>query len=230
MVFSMESRGSVTRPRLIRGGESEPRNVGMYQACPMDEKGWFNLGPQNSETLTKMEVNRKVIVEVNRNLPVCLGGAEEAVHISKVDFIVEAPEDQVPFDAPAVQPSEIDKQIAGRVMEKITDGSVIQLGIGGMPDAVGKMIAESDLKDLGGHTEMFVDAYVDMIESGKMNGARKAFDRNRVAYTFAIGSRRMYPDIRQRAEAMINLAHPDFRDDLIKAAQVQRIWKQCNKK
>lgn len=342
-------------PRLIRDGETEPRNVGMYQVCPMDEKGWFNLGPQNSETLTKMEVNRKVIVEVNRNLPVCLGGAEEAVHISKVDFIVEAPEDQVPFDAPAVQPSEIDKKIAGRVMEKITDGSVIQLGIGGMPDAVGKMIAESDLKDLGGHTEMFVDAYVDMIESGKMNGARKIFDRNRVAYTFAIGSQRMYdfmdnnPAIAsypvtyindprvisrhdnfisinnalqvdlysqvnaessgytqisgnggmwdfvlgsqwskngksficlastftdkegtvksrivptfapgsittiprqmvdylvteygmvrmhglptwQRAEAIVNLAHPDFRDDLIKAAQVQGIWKQSNKK
>ncbi len=342
-------------PRLIRDGETEPRNVGMYQVCPMDEKGWFNLGPQNSETLTKMEVNRKVIVEVNRNLPVCLGGAEEAVHISKVDFIVEAPEDQVPFDAPTVQPSEIDKKIAGRVMEKITDGSVIQLGIGGMPDAVGKMIAESDLKDLGGHTEMFVDAYVDMIESGKMNGARKIFDRNRVAYTFAIGSQRMYdfmnnnPAIAsypvtyindprvisrhdnfisinnalqvdlysqvnaessgytqisgnggmwdfvlgsqwskngksficlastftdkegtvksrivptfapgsittiprqmvdylvteygmvrmhglptwQRAEAIVNLAHPDFRDDLIKAAQVQGIWKQSNKK
>jgi butyryl-CoA:acetate CoA-transferase len=342
-------------PRLIRDGETEPRNVGMYQVCPMDEKGWFNLGPQNSETLTKMEVNQKVIVEVNRNLPVCLGGAEEAVHISKVDFIVEAPEDQVPFDAPAVQPSEIDKKIAARVMEKITDGSVIQLGIGGMPDAVGKMIAESDLKDLGGHTEMFVDAYVDMIESGKMNGKRKIFDRNRVAYTFAIGSQRMYdfmnnnPAIAsypvtyindpkvisrhdnfisinnalqvdlysqvnaessgytqisgnggmwdfvlgsqwskngksficlastftdkegtvksrivptfapgsittiprqmvdylvteygmvrmhglptwQRAEAMVNLAHPDFRDDLIKAAQGQGIWKQSNKK
>jgi len=342
-------------PRLIRNGESETRNVGFYQVCPMDDKGWFNLGPQNSETLTKMEVNQKVIVEVNQNLPVCLGGAEEAVHISAVDFIVEAPKDQAPFEAPAAEPSETDKKIAQRLMAQITDGSVIQLGIGGMPDAVGKMIAQSDLKDLGGHTEMFVDAYVDMIEAGRMNGAQKAFDRNRVAYTFAIGSKRMYdfmdnnpaivsypvtytndPKIIsrhdnfisinnalqvdlysqvnaesngytqisgnggmwdfvlgsqwskngksficlastftdkegkvksrivptfapgsittiprqmvdylvteygmarmhglptwQRAEAVIGLAHPDFRDDLVKAAQAQGIWRQSNKK
>lgn len=179
-------------PRLVRNGEGPDRNVGFYQVCPMDDKGWFNLGPQNSETLAKMEVNHKVIVEVNRNLPVCLGGAEEAVHISSVDYIVEAPEDQAPYEAPAAVPTDVDKKIAKLVMEQITDGSVIQLGIGGMPDAVGKMIAESDLKNLGGHTEMFVDAYVDMIEAGRMNGADKAFDRNRVAFTFAIGSRRMY--------------------------------------
>jgi butyryl-CoA:acetate CoA-transferase len=179
-------------PRLIRNHEGPDRNVGIYQVCPMDDKGWFNLGPQNSETLTKMEVNHKVIVEVNQNLPVCLGGAEEAVHISAIDFIVEAPEDQVPFDAPAAVPSEVDQKIAKLVLQQISDGSVIQLGIGGMPDAVGKMIAKSDLKNLGGHTEMFVDAYVDMIEAGRMNGANKTFDRNRVAYTFAIGSRRMY--------------------------------------
>lgn len=179
-------------PALIRRGESPDRHVGFYQVCPMDEKGWFNLGPQNSETLAKMEVNHKVVVEVNRNLPVCLGGAEEAVHISSVDYIVEAPDEQAPYDAPAAVPSEVDKIIAAQLLEQIKDGNVIQLGIGGMPDAVGKMIAESDLKNLGGHTEMFVDAYVDMIEAGRMNGARKEFDRNRVAYTFAIGSRRMY--------------------------------------
>ena len=61
-----------------------------------------------------------------------------------------------------------------------------------MPGAVGTAIAESDLKNLGGHTEMFVDAYVDMIEAGRMNGMAKNFDRGRVAFTFAIGSQRMY--------------------------------------
>jgi acyl-CoA hydrolase len=77
-------------------------------------------------------------------------------------------------------------------MNYIHDGCCIQLGIGGMPNAVGKAIAKSDLKNLGGHTEMFVDAYVDMIESGRMNGSMKEIDKWRTAYTFALGSTRMY--------------------------------------
>ncbi len=179
-------------PGMLRDGQGPDRDVGIYRLCSMDDHGWFNLGPQNSEIQSKMQRNKKVIAEVNKNLPVCPGGAEEAVHISKVDYIVEAPENQKPFAAPELPPSEEDKAIARQVMKHITDGAVVQLGIGGMPNAVGKMIADSDLKDLGGHTEMFVDAYVDMIEAGRMNGARKIFDRHRVAFTFAIGSQRMY--------------------------------------
>ncbi|MGE5398120.1 MAG: acetyl-CoA hydrolase/transferase family protein [Chitinophagales bacterium] len=167
-------------------------NVVISRVCPMDRHGYFNLGPQNSETLAKMEMADYVILEVNKDMPVCLGGAEESIHISQVDYIVEAPEDQLLMDIPGAQPSETDKQIAGHIMDQLHDGCCIQLGIGGMPNAVGRAIADSDLKNLGGHTEMFVDAYMDMMESGRMNGACKQIDRWRVGYTFAIGSRRMY--------------------------------------
>ena len=95
-------------------------------------------------------------------------------------------------DLPGIKPTEIDVAIANHLMEYIHDNCCVQLGIGGMPGALGTAIAESDLKNLGGHTEMFVDAYVDMIEAGRMNGMAKNFDRGRVAYTFAIGSQRMY--------------------------------------
>lgn len=179
-------------PSLYRDGIAPHRNVAISRVCPMDKHGWFNFGPQNSETLANMEVADYVIVEVNKNMPVCLGGAEEAVHISRVDYIVEAPDDQVLPDIPGAQPTDSDKKIAAYIMDYIHDGCCIQLGIGGMPNAVGTAIAESDLKDLGGHTEMFVDAYVEMIESGRMTGKEKNFDRWRVAYTFAIGSQRMY--------------------------------------
>ncbi len=179
-------------PPLVENGLGPDRDVGFYQVCPMDKHGWFNLGPQNSETRVKIQIDKKVVVEVNKSMPVCLGGADEAVHISEIDYIVEAPDDQVPFAAAPAEPSDVDRQIANQVMPFIQDGSVIQLGIGGMPNAVGKLIAESDLKNLGGHTEMFVDAFVDMIEAGRMNGSKKAFDRHRVAYTFAIGSQRLY--------------------------------------
>lgn len=178
--------------RLYRDGIAPHRNVAIAQVCPMDKYGYFNLGPQNSETLANMEVADTVIVEVNKNQPKCLGGAEESVHISMVDYIVEAPDDQMLPDLPGIKPNEVDWAIAKHIMEFIHDGCCIQLGIGGMPGAVGTAIAQSDLKKLGGHTEMFVDAYVDMMEAGRMNCMAKNIDRGRVAYTFAIGSQRMY--------------------------------------
>jgi acyl-CoA hydrolase len=168
------------------------KTIAMIQVGPMDQAGFFNLGPQNSETSAKLEAADVVIVEVNPNMPVCLGGNEESIHISRVHHVVEAPPEQKLFDAPQLAPSSVDEQIARHIMKYIYDGCCIQLGIGGMPNIVGKLIADSDLKNLGGHTEMFVDAYVDMIESGKMNGSKKRIDRFKCAYTFAIGSQRMY--------------------------------------
>ncbi len=189
----------IDEPRSYRSCyyNSEKKNnsikwISICQVSPMDEKGYFNIGPQNSETSAKVETSDVVIVEVNKNQPVCLGGSEESIHISRVNYIVEAPETQQIFCAPESPSIECDRVIAQNIMNYIHDGCCIQLGIGGMPNAVGQMIAQSDLKDLGGHTEMFVDAYVDMIESGRMNGAQKQIDRYRCVYTFAIGTQRMY--------------------------------------
>lgn len=179
-------------PRLMREQAGTKRDVGIYRVCPMDQHGYFNLGPQNSEARARMSVDRVVILEVNQNLPVCLGGAEESVHISEVDMVVEAPPDQKPFYSQASPAGPEEEVIAAELMPFIHDGSCVQLGIGSLPDHVGRLIAQSDLKDLGGHTEMFCDSYVQMIESGRMTGARKNFDRGRVAYTFAIGSQRTY--------------------------------------
>jgi len=200
--------------------------VAIVQVAPMDKSGFFNLGPQNSETSAKIEGADVVIVEVNRNMPVCLGGNEEAVHISRVDYVVEAPETQVLFAAPEVPPSDIDRQIARHVMDYIHDGCCIQLGIGGMPNMVGKLIADSDLKNLGGHTEMFVDAYVDMIESGRMNGSQKSIDRFKATYTFAIGSQRMY-DFMDNNPALAS--YPvDYTNDPKIIAQIDNMVSICN--
>lgn len=179
-------------PSWFREGVAPHRNVVICTVCPMDKHGYFNLGPHNSATMAAMEEADAVILEVNPNLPVCLGGAEEAVHISAVDFVVEAPKDLAMADLPSPEPNAEERAIAEHIVGFIKDGSCIQLGIGGMPNAVGKIIAQSDLKHLGGHTEMLSDAYVDMIESGRMNGSMKGFDRYRVAYTFAMGSKRLY--------------------------------------
>jgi butyryl-CoA:acetate CoA-transferase len=175
-------------PRLYR--EFNEVDVAMIPVTSMDEHGYFNFGPEVSASMAICEKAKKIILEVNPNIPRCLGGKEEGIHISQVDYIVEAnwPIPQLP----AASASEVDKQIAGIIMNELEDGSCLQLGIGGMPNAVGAMIAQSDLKDLGIHTEMFVDSMVDMVEAGVLTGARKKLDKYKIVYTFAMGTQKTY--------------------------------------
>jgi acyl-CoA hydrolase len=105
--------------------------------------------------------------------------------------------DTIPEAGPA---SEVDQSVARLVVPEIPDGACLQLGIGGMPNAIGEMIAKSDLKDLGVHTEMYVDAYVAMAEAGKITGARKNIDVGRQTYAFAAGSKRLYDYIDNNPE------------------------------
>ena len=163
----------------------------MIKVASMDNHGYFNFSTSNSDTYCFINKATKVIVEVCDKAPYCLGGNNEAIHISDVDMIVET-DNQPLIQVPNIPPTDVDKAVAEHVMKLIEDGSVIQLGIGGMPNAVGAMIAQSDLKDLGGHTEVLVDAFVDMFESGVMTGRRKAFDKGKMVYTFALGSQKLY--------------------------------------
>jgi len=88
--------------------------------------------------------------------------------------------------------TEVDQAVAELILPEIPDGACLQLGIGGMPNAVGRAIADSDLKDLGVHTEMYVDAFVDMAMAGKITGARKNLDQGRATYAFAAGTQKLY--------------------------------------
>jgi acyl-CoA hydrolase len=98
---------------------------------------------------------------------------------------------------PAATPSEVDEKIASFIMGELEDGSCLQLGIGGMPNAVGSMIARSGLKDLGIHTEMFCDSMVELAETGRVTGARKTLDRFNIVYTFCLGTKRVYEFVHQ---------------------------------
>lgn len=171
--------------------EIEPLDVAMLQVSPMDQHGFFNFGPQCAFAKSTCDRARVVIVEVNEKQPRCLGGYEEAIHISEVDYIVEGDN---PGLAQVTSPAatEIDRQVAKLIVEEMSDGCCIQLGIGGMPNTVGMMIADSDLKDLGCHTELLVDAYVYIHQAGKMNGRRKNIDPGKMAYTFALGTQILY--------------------------------------
>ncbi|AGL03901.1 acetyl-CoA hydrolase/transferase family protein [Desulfoscipio gibsoniae] len=168
-----------------------PVDVAMLQVAPMDEHGFFNFGIQVSHARAIVDKAKIVIVEVNENMPRALGGYNEAIHISEVNYIVEGDNPPMP-QIPSPAATEEDRKIASYVMEEIEDGACIQLGIGAMPNVVGKMLAESDLKDLGAHTEMLVDAYVDMYEAGVLTGRNKNIDPYKIVYTFALGTQKLY--------------------------------------
>lgn len=168
-----------------------PLDVALIQVGPMDKHGYFNFGVSASHMKAICDTAKILIVEVNQNMPRCLGGFGESVHITDVDMIVEGRNDPMGqmLSAP---PTEIDKAVAKQVVERIPNGACLQLGIGGMPNAVGMLLCESDLKDMSVHTEMYVEAFVDLSLCGKISGANKSIDHGRQTYSFAAGSQRVY--------------------------------------
>lgn len=178
-------------PRYYRESSCKP-DVAMLVCAPMDKHGYFNFGPNASHLGAVCETAKKIIIEVNENMPVCLGGFENAIHISKVDMIVEGSNPPIGEMGAGGPATEVDKAVAKLIVDQIPNGACLQLGIGGMPNAVGSLIAESDLKDLGVHTEMYVDAFVDIAKAGKINGSKKNIDRFRQTYGFGCGTKKMY--------------------------------------
>lgn len=180
----------------------DPVDVAIFVCSPMDEHGYFNFGPSASHLGAVMQRAKKIIVEVNNTVPRCLGGVENGVHIDRVDMIVESDNTQIPVTGAAGEPSEVDQKVAELIVNEIPNGACLQLGIGGMPNAVGKLIAESDLKNLGVHTEMYVDSFVDIARAGKINGSQKNIDRFRQTYAFGSGTKKMYDYLNDNPECM----------------------------
>lgn len=197
-------------PRYYREFERS-EDVAMFQAAPMDEHGFFNFGPNASHLGAMCERAKHVIVEVNQNMPRCLGGTECGVHISDVTYIVEGENPPI-SELGAGTATEVDQAVANLIVEEIPNGACLQLGIGGMPNAVGALIAESDLKDLGVHTEMYVDAFVDIARAGKINGMKKSIDRGRQVYAFGAGTKKMYDYMNENPELMS--APVDYTNDI----------------
>ncbi|MBE5889970.1 MAG: butyryl-CoA:acetate CoA-transferase [Lachnospiraceae bacterium] len=190
-------------PRYYRDLPEEDRDaVAMLQVAPMDKHGFFNFGPNASHLGAVCETAKHIIVEVNENMPRCLGGTETGVHISDVTYVVEGNHSPMGILGGGGPATEIDQKVAELIVDQIPNGACLQLGIGGMPNAVGSMIAESDLKDLGVHTEMYVDAFVDIAKAGKINGSKKNIDRFRQVYGFGAGTQKMYDYMDENPELM----------------------------
>jgi acyl-CoA hydrolase len=165
-------------------------DIAVFQVCPKDADGNYNFSISASYLRSLVEKADVVIVEVNPALPYCFG-PDNAVHESEVDFVIDVPALPAP-ELPSAVSSEVDLAIAQLVAAEIRDGDCLQLGIGGLPNAVGRAIAGAGVKDLGVHTEMMVEGLVELVKSGAATGARKQIDPGKAVYAFAIGTADIY--------------------------------------
>lgn len=165
-------------------------DVAMLRVTSMNQDGYFNLHCACASGSTIVEAAKKVVVEVNPRLPWAMGEADSVIHISQVDYVVEA-ESEVEV-LPAASASDTDKKIAGHIVPLIPNGACIQLGIGGLPNFIGSMLAESDIKDLGCHSEMLADAYYHLNEAGKLTNRKKGVNKGKSTFAFAAGSQFLY--------------------------------------
>lgn len=204
-------------PRFYREN-LDPVDVVMLQVPPMDEHGFFSLSLAPSHLADMCARAKCIIVEVNENMPWVYGLTGTELHINDVTMIVEGDNPNVATLGSTGEPTEVDLAVAKLVVNEIPDGACLQLGIGGMPNTIGSLIAQSDLKDLGVHTEMYVDGFVDMALAGQITGKNKAVDPGRQVFAFAAGSKKMYDYMERNPEVMG--APVDYTNDVCVIAQL----------
>src|SRR5215471_14106352 len=164
-----------------------PVDIAILKTCPMDENGYFNFSAANLWHRAVIERAQMVIVETNRGLPYVYG-EQTGVHVSEVDYVIEGDAAPAP-ELPNPLPCEIDRAVGRLIAAEVEDGACLQIGIGGMPNAVCALLLQSDVRDLGVHTEMLTDGIADLDKAGRITGSRKALNPGKIVYTFALGSR-----------------------------------------
>ncbi|MDD3203772.1 MAG: acetyl-CoA hydrolase/transferase C-terminal domain-containing protein, partial [Pygmaiobacter massiliensis] len=158
--------------------------------------GYCSLGISNYAWRTIFENARTVVFEINEHLPTLLGvDGSHRVHLSEADYIVEGEHEPLPLRT-YKDPSPTDVAIAKHVVNEISDGAVLSLGVGGVPFTVAQMLAESDLKDLGCHTGTISDAFLALHRAGKLTNKRKEIDNGYSTWNLAMGSQELYDWLR----------------------------------
>lgn len=175
-------------PRLYR--DYLDVDLVVIKTTPMDQHGFFNFGVSNTYLRALCEKALHVVVETSTTIPRCYG-TENMIHLSELDAVIEG--DNAPLaELPNSPVTEVDQKVAEFILPEIKNGSCLQIGIGGMPNAVCATLAKAPLKNLGIHTELFVDGMVDLVESGRVTGLNKGSYRGKVVFAIAVGSQRTY--------------------------------------
>jgi acyl-CoA hydrolase len=169
-------------------------DIAILKAAPMDAEGYFNLGPLSLWHPAVAERARILILEITPDMPRVVG-THVRLHRSQVDYVVQGDDTPMP-ELPNAQPGEVERAVARLIASEIEDGACLQVGIGGMPNAVTTLLRDSGVKDLGVHTEMLNDGLIELYHAGRISGGRKAFDQGLLTYSFCLGSRASYDTLR----------------------------------
>jgi acyl-CoA hydrolase len=172
-------------PTMIERGQI-PADVVFSMASPMDAHGYFSLSLGADYTMASIAKARAVVLEVNPNVPFAYGNCH--VHISQVTALIESEEPVLEVGLPKIGP--VQEAIGMHVAELIDDGATLQIGYGGIPDAVVMQLTHKH--DLGVHTEMIGDGILTLIESGAVTNRRKNYNPGKILATFALGSNKLY--------------------------------------
>ncbi len=172
-------------PALFRSGRV-PLDVALIHVTPPDEHGFCSFGVSVDITKPAAEAARHVIAEVNPQMPRTLGNC--FIHVSKLAALVENDAPLYEFITPGE--SDVARRIAKNVADLVEDGATVQVGYGGIPNAVLHYL--KDKKDLGVHTEVFSDSTIDLIEQGVINCRKKTLHPGKVIASFAMGSERLF--------------------------------------
>ena len=197
-------------PQLIKRDQM-PANVVFSMASPMDEYGYFSLALGPDYTMAAIEKAHAVVLEVNPNVPFANGNCH--IHISKVAALLESDEPILEVGLPKIGP--VQEAIGKYVADMIPDGATLQIGYGGIPDAVVMQLTHK--RDLGIHTEMIGDGIMSLVEAGVVNNSRKNFHPGKMFATFALGSKKLYQFMHRNPALEM---HPvDFTNDPFLAGQ-----------
>lgn len=187
--------------KLIREGYLHV-NVAMVMVSPPDKHGFVSLGTSVDASLAAVECADVVIASVNPNVPRCWGDA--MIHIDQIDIFVE---DNLPLYAFDLAPlTETEIAIGKNVAALVEDGACLQMGIGGIPNAV--LAQLHNHKDLGVHSEMFSDGILPLVEKGIVTGKYKNIDRGKMVACFLMGTKALYDFVDDNPRvAMMDVAH-----------------------
>lgn len=188
-----------------------PIDVAMIHVSPPDEHGFCSFGIEVGVTKTAAETARFVIAQINPQMPRTLG--DSFIHISKIDCIVEVDMPLPELNPPEASP--VQEAIGRNVADLIEDGSTLQTGIGGIPDAVLRFVG--DRRDLGIHTELFSDGVIDLVERGVINNAAKTLHPGKIIAGFVLGTKRLYDFIHDNP--IIELHPTEYINDPFRVSQ-----------
>jgi acyl-CoA hydrolase len=171
----------------------DPVDIVIIKTSPADADGYFNFSAATLWHRAIIEQARLVMVETCSSLPYC-HGTDNAVHISEVDYII-AGDDASIFELPKPALTDSDRAVARFIAAEIEDGSCLQIGIGAMPNAVCSLLLDSNVRNLGVHSEMLTDGLVELYKAGLITGAAKTLDPGKITFSFALGSKYLYETI-----------------------------------